>query len=76
MWRFVRNFLNQEHVIREMADSRPMRLAARFAVSGFFRGREALMKNFVGNRIGRIANSTKTRFEEEFKKSMEQKKLK
>ncbi|KAK0415897.1 hypothetical protein QR680_012180 [Steinernema hermaphroditum] len=73
MWRIVRQLLNQEHVIQRMADSRPMRLAARFAISTFYTGREALLK---ASPLGRIYNKTKALFGEEFRKSLEQKKLK
>uniref|UniRef100_A0A1I8AS52 Peroxisomal membrane protein PEX16 n=1 Tax=Steinernema glaseri TaxID=37863 RepID=A0A1I8AS52_9BILA len=70
MWRIVRQLLNQERVIQQMADSRPMRLAARFAISTFYTGKDALSKS---SPIGRIYNKTKTLFAEEYRKSLQQK---
>uniref|UniRef100_A0AAF5Q527 Uncharacterized protein n=1 Tax=Wuchereria bancrofti TaxID=6293 RepID=A0AAF5Q527_WUCBA len=70
MWhQFLRQYLNQEHVIQKLADSKIIRSAARFFVSTMYGMHASIFRDFWK----RIEFFSRT-FGEEFKKSLTQKK--
>uniref|UniRef100_A0A1I7VUH9 DNA-directed DNA polymerase n=1 Tax=Loa loa TaxID=7209 RepID=A0A1I7VUH9_LOALO len=70
MWhQFLRQYLNQEHVIQKLADSKIIRSTARFFVSTIYGMRMSIFRDFWK----RIEFFSK-KFGEEFKKSLTQKK--
>uniref|UniRef100_A0A7E4V1Z7 TetR_C_7 domain-containing protein n=1 Tax=Panagrellus redivivus TaxID=6233 RepID=A0A7E4V1Z7_PANRE len=64
--RFIRQFLNNERIIQQMADSSLMRQAARLFVSGLFRARGAIEDSTVSRRLSVFSNT----FKDEFKKGL------
>ncbi|CAD5215970.1 unnamed protein product [Bursaphelenchus okinawaensis] len=72
--RFIRQFLNNEKVIQQMADSYPMRRAAKFAVSSAYQIRHKLENGGLMDGIMARTSNFKRLFQEEYKKKLEGKK--
>ncbi|CAD5221939.1 unnamed protein product [Bursaphelenchus xylophilus] len=73
-YRIFRRILNDERVIQQMADSWPMRRAAKLAVTSTFQLRHKIESS--GLMDGLLARTSNFRrlFQEEYKKRLEQRK--
>jgi hypothetical protein len=76
VYRILRQLLNNEKVIQQMADSRPMRQAARLFISGVYHVKDIIeptRSNLLGSANKRVDRFLRN-FREEYRKSIEQKK--
>ncbi|CAJ0576192.1 unnamed protein product, partial [Mesorhabditis spiculigera] len=69
--RFLRTFLNQEKTIREIADSRPVRLAARATVRAWILGRHKLETSETTKRFKIFKNTVNEEYTRALKKGDE-----
>uniref|UniRef100_A0A0N5A2H4 N-acetyltransferase n=1 Tax=Parastrongyloides trichosuri TaxID=131310 RepID=A0A0N5A2H4_PARTI len=70
VFNFIRAFLNQEKVIRELSNSYPIRIAARFLVRAGFRAKDAIGNSTTTKDLLKRKDIFIDTFKEEFKKGM------
>ncbi|CEF68108.1 Hypothetical protein SRAE_2000276600 [Strongyloides ratti] len=70
IFNFIRAFLNQEKVIKELSNSYPIRMTARLIVRAGFKAKDAVNNSEVGKDIIRRKDVFFDTFKEEFKKNM------